>query len=434
MSDDFSNRTALVFDHHGLFLPLAVRLGEEFGRVFYQTPQDRRDLLNDAVTGDGMSAKNIFCCDDFWLHKSEIDCFVFPDVRHCGEQMELRSQGLPVWGAGPGMNLELDRLFFLEKLKELGLDVPPYEVVKGVSNLAAYLKDKEDIYIKVSKWRGSWETIHWRSWQEDWQRLDLWAVRFGGLKELITFICFDEIETDLEIGADTYCVNGQWPKTMLHGIERKDEAYFAAVMEREQMPEQLLPIMEAFSPFLKEVGYACQWSMETRIVKDANYFIDATTRGGLPSTASFLAAKNVAEVIWYGAHGELREIDYGFKFCAECMVKIKGERESWETIVLPDELKSELLLSDCCEVNGQAWFPAGEEPTDEVGWLRATGDTPVECAKRMNELADMLPDGADAAVEALADVFREIQKEHEQSITFSELTMPEPEIVLEEIK
>lgn len=434
MSEDFSNKTFLVYDHHGLFLPLAVRLTEGVGRVLYHTPQDRRDLINDAIIGHGI--KGVEWCEDFWLQKKEIDCFVFPDLRHEGEQFELRIQGLPVWGAGAGMSLELKRLFFLDKLNELGLDVPPHELVTGWSNLLAYLKDKEDIWIKMSKWRGSWETFHWRSWKQDWHNLYVWAVRFGGVMEKLDFICFPKIETDLEIGADTYCVNGQWPSMMLHGIERKDEAYFSAVTKREDMPEQLLQIMDAFSPFLNQVGYACQWSMEDRVMtkEGKHFFIDATTRGGLPSTASFLKAKNVPEVIWGGAHGELVEIDYGFKFSAECMVKIHGQQGAWDTIVLPDEVKENLMLADCCEVDGQTWFPAddGGGCIEEIGWLRATGDTPIEVAKEMNRLADLLPDGANASVEELADVFREIESEHEQGIHFTEKPMPDPEIVLAE--
>ncbi len=428
---DLSHKCFCVVDHHGLFVDIARRLAESGSRVFYHTPEDKRDLINDAVVGAGLPG--VTCCDDFWLVKDHVDCFVFPDIRHEGEQKELRDQGFAVWGAGAGMNLELDRLFFLEKLEELGLDVPPYTVIYGLDDLTKFLKDKENIWIKFSKWRGSWETTHWRNWKQDVHNLDYWAVKFGGIKENVIFICFPKIETDLEIGADTYCVNGKWPSLMLHGIERKDEAYFSAVTPRNKMPEELLPIMDAFSPYLKEVGYACQWSMETRVKKPKNYFIDATTRGGLPSTATFLKARNVPEIIFYGAHGELIDPDYGFKFSAECMVKISGHQGAWETIDLPDEVKQNLMLADYCEVKNQVWFPADEEgQITEIGWLVAVGNTPKEVAARMNELADMLPDGADASVEALADVFREIEKEHEEGIKFTDQPMPEPDVVLAE--
>lgn len=431
MSENISSKCFHIFDHRGLFVSLAKRLAQSGARVLYSTPEDRRDLITDVILGDGYT--DIECVNDVWEHKKEVDCFVFPDIRHGGMQSELRSQGLPVWGSQRGMILEQDRLFFLEKLKELNLDVPPYSVIEGVTNLALFLKEKKDIWIKVSKWRGSWETFHWRSQKQDGHNIDLWAVKFGGIKDFVRFICFPKIETDLEIGADTYCVDGTWPEQMLHGIERKDAAYFAAVTERSKMPEQLLPVMDAFSPFLKEVGHRNQWSMECRVTDTHSYFIDATTRGGLPSTNSFMAAKNVAEVIYHGARGEFVEIDYGYKFSAEVMVKVSGHARAWETIDLPPELKAELMLQNCCEVKGQTWFPADEEDAiTDIGWLRSTGDSPKEVLERMNELADALPDGANADVEALSDVIREIESEQEQGIQFTDAPMPNPNIVLEE--
>jgi hypothetical protein len=330
-----------------------------------------------------------------------------------------------------GMELEQSRGFFLRKLKELGLDVPPHTVVVGLSNLAAFLKDKKDVWIKVSKWRGTWETSHWRSWDEDAHNLDLWSVKWGAIKESVKFICFAKIETELEIGADTYCVDGQWPSNILHGIEKKDSAYFSAVTPREKMPEELLPIMDAFSPFLKEVGYRNQWSMEVRVKPPKNYFIDATTRGGLPSTASFLAAKNVDEVIYHGARGEFVDIDYGFKFSAECMVNMKGSEHAWGTAVLPPEVRKNLLFQQCCDEDGQLWYPPLHTEGNTIGWLRSTGDSPKEVLVNMNKLADALPDGLDAQVEDLAAVIREIEAEGEQGIKFTDAKMPDPAIVLE---
>jgi hypothetical protein len=428
MTEDFSNRCCCVIDH-GPFLPMARRLAESFGRVLYYTPWEKAyPTLNEAIIGAGFG--DIKRVNDFWPLKNEVDLWVFPDIYHRGLQAELRSQGCRVWGAGDGMRLETDREFFLNKLQELGLAVAPHKIVTGLSALADYLKDREDQYIKVSTWRGTFETKHWRSWREDSDKLDLWAVKLGGLKEHVPFLVFDQIDTKLEIGADTYCVHGKWPLHMAHGIEEKDEAYLCAVTPRREMPDELTHIMDAFSPFLAESNYACQWSMEVRVTDDEAYFIDASCRGGLPSTASFLAAKNVPEILWHGADGELVEIDYGYKFSAECMVKIKGDKDSWSSVIVPDELKPWLKVSDCCQLDGKIWFPADGTPDEEIGWLLAVGDTPTEVAERMNSYADALPDGADACVESLADILRNIQTEEESGIKFTDQPLPAPEIVL----
>ncbi len=91
-----------------------------------------------------------------------------------------------------------------------------------------------------------------------------------------------------------------------------------------------------------------------------------------------------------------------------------------------------MKLSDCCEIDGKIWWPADEKPIDELGWLVAIGDTPTETAKEMNKLADLLPDGVDAAVESLADILREITAEEDSGIHFTDQPLPSPEIVLEE--
>ena len=425
---DLSNKTALVRDN-GFFLGMAHRLAKDFGRVFY-CPQYRQNNpdYNEGVIGSGFG--DIVHCLDPWLVKREVDCFVYPDVGFMGEQLELRSQGYAVWGAAKAMRLETNREFFLEKLAELGLDVPPYQVVVGVTALGQFLKDRKSIYIKLSKWRRTWETYHWRSFKEDGHMLDFWAVKFGGNKEKIRFICFDEIETMLEIGGDTYCIHGEWPDMMGHGLEKKDDALFTAITKKTEMPEELTDIMDAFSPFLGEMAAQTQMSFEVRVSPEGNYFIDATTRGGLPSTATFLKAKNVSEIVLAGAHGEMVQIDYGFKFSAECIVRIKSAEGVWGTIVLEDELKDALMLCDCCESDGQPWFPTDEKEIEEIGWLRSTGDTPTEAAEEMNRLADLLPDGADAAVESLAAIIREVDEAKSAGIPFTEQKMPDPEIVL----
>ena len=426
-------KTFLVADH-GLFLPLAMKLAREGNRVLYHKLDWQRafPMVTDGIIGDGIP--EIECVPDLFDAVNDADCFVFPDVYHQGLQKYLRSVGKRVWGSAGGQTIETDRLFFLEKLQELGLACPDFTPVAGLTALREFLKDKEDIFIKISKWRGSFETKRFRNMDVDAGLLDNWAVRFGGLAEKLTFICFPKIDTKLEIGADTYCIDGQWPGLMLHGIEAKDESYFSAVTKREDMPEQLLPIMEAFSPYLKEQKYRCQWSMEVRVADDADYFIDATCRGGLPSTGSqCMAIDNLGEIIYEGAGGVMVEPKYNCKFTAETMVKIHGEVNSWNTIALTPELCEHLQLSGYCMIDGKPWFPP--EPgviDDEVGWLVTTGDTPTECLKLMNELADELPDGVTASVESLADVIREVEEMSRAGIKLTDVVLPPAEIVLEE--
>lgn len=423
------SQQTILFRDNGLFQPVAHRLARDCKRLLYYTDNERAfSKLEEAVPGDGF--EDIERCSDIWEVRHEIDCAVYPDLGHSGEQAVWDEMKIPVWGGRKGDELELNRELFLKALKRCGLEVPEFEVVVGLSNLRKYLEEKEDCFIKVSRWRGNFETSHFRSMKEDRGLLDLWGVKFGPLSELIRFIVFPNIKTDLEIGCDTFNIRGQWPSKVLHGIEWKDRSYFAAVMEREDMPQQIQDVMDCFHKELSAVGYCGAFSIEDRIKDDVGYFIDGTLRFGLPSTATQTQMKNFSQVIYAGAQGELLEPDFGFKFSAESIVSMKRDPSLWGSIPMPKELEGHLMLTGCCNVDGLMRFPPTEGEGDEVGWLVATGDDQEEVIHMMNELADALPDGMDANTECLAYVLKEIHDAKKEGVEFSPEPTPEPAVVM----
>ena len=426
-----SEATALVYDN-SLFLPVAHRLAKDFKRVLYFSPWEKGfSTINDAVIGDGFDdIERVF---DIWDVKKEVDVFVFPDLGHSGLQRELESQGYPVWGCRSGDQQELDRELFMRTLTKCGLDVPEFKVIVGVRELRKYLADQQDVYVKISRYRGSFETIHFRSMDLDEGLLDLWGVKFGAVKDLIRFLVFQNIDTDLEIGADTYCVDGRWPSALLHGIEWKDRSYLASVSERGKMPQQIQDVMECYGKVLGEHNYRGFFSMEVRVKDEKGYFIDPTCRGGLPSTASQIAIwENYSDIIYAGARGELVEPVPAAKFSAESIVTMKSDKSMWATTEMPKELECRLMLSGCCMVDGKIAFPPSDAHEDEIGWLVATGDSIEEVVHKQNEQADKLPDGLDANTETLAYVLKEIQSAEKEGIEFSQDKTPEPAIVLED--
>lgn len=428
---EVNNATALVYDN-GLFLPLARRLAKDFKRVLYFTPWARGfTKLSDCVYGDGFP--DVERCDDIWKVKSEVDLFVFPDIHNSGIQQELVSQNLPVWGSKSGDSIEWNREKLMRMLGELGLNVPEFEVVVGITALRVRLRDAVNKFIKISRFRGSFETTHWVSWEQNAGDLDVWAVEFGACRELIRFLVFDPIGDELEIGADTYCVNGEWPSRMLRGDEFKDKSYIGAVTNKSDMPEQILEVMAAFSPWLAKVGYANQWSMEMRGEGDKWYFIDATCRGGLPSTASQLnLMSNFSEVVWAGAHGELLQPEYSHDFSAECALSMKGEKGAWRKFVVEEKLQEAMKLAACCEVDGAVCFPPDECHDEEIGWLQASGDSIEEAVMKLGGFASKLPDGVSANTDTLVDLLKTLHKADEAGVGLTDEKLPEPEIAIKD--
>lgn len=426
-----SEATCLCFDH-GLFTTLAERLARDgFGRVLYHSPYEEGfSKLNSAILGFGLDG--VERVNDIWEVKDEVDVWCFPDIEHGGLQLELESQGRHVWGSRKGDSLELFREKFHKVLERLGLDVPKYRTIQGLTKLREFLKSNDgEWFIKISRWRGSFETQKFRSWKLDEGLIDLWAVKFGPAKDIIPFMVFDPIETELEIGGDTYCIDGQWPDLMLHGDENKDKAYISTVTKRTDMPPQIQDVLEAFGPELKEYRYRNFWSMEVRVKDDAAYFGDATCRAPMPATPSQLEnIKNLPEVIYHGAQGELVQPEYEKQFTCEVIVNMKGDRHAWGVADIPKELSRWLKLPNSCQIDGLRCFPPDEQHGEAIGWMVAMGDSIEEVIATMKEQIKMLPDGMSADVEPLGELLTVVKQGEDEGIPFTEDEVPPAETVL----
>lgn len=410
----------------GLFLPMALRMAEDAKRVIYFNPDQRAfPSIRQACIGDGFS--HIELARDWGeiLSSDDIDLFCFPDCRFEGVQEHLETMGKAVWGSRKGVDLENKREHFMGVLDQLGLDVPPFESVTGVSELRRYLENKEDCYVKISRLRGDMETTHFRSMAMDEGWLDWLRVNFGPTADHIRFLVFDAIKTDLEIGADTYCIDGQWPNLMLNGIEGKDKCYLSAVTHRLDMPEQIQTIINSLTPMQTRFRYRNQISFEVRVKDGKAYWGDATQRASQPGTASqHKLWGNFPDIVWQGANGILIEPIPTAKFSIECMITTKENKDCWDVVEIPEELVPWARFSSCAYIDGRYCFPPDELHSGDLGWLVATGDTPREVLDRAKELADMLPDGLNADVEALSSIIKEVEEMAKADIPFTEQKMP----------
>lgn len=428
-----SEITAVVVDH-GRFLHMARRLARDYARVYYTSPEERDcPLIREGVIGDGF--EDIERVASLWDVKGKVDLAVFPDVGYAAEQQELILQGIPVWGARRADSLETSRGKFLDVLSTTKLPVPEHARIVGLTNLRLHLEDKEDKYIKVSKWRGDWETLHWTNWSEMEGTLDSYAVRFGPLKEQITFYVFDPIDTEIEDGVDAYCIDGQWPKLILKGYEQKDKAYLGTMQKFEDVPPEVRIANDEFGPILAKYGYRGFFSTEVRITKEGeSYFIDPTARcGSPPSQVQAELFGNYGEIIWRGANGELVEPEPTAKFGVQAAISIEGDRSEWTKVKLPEELAQWVKCGFCCQVDGVLCFPPiTEYNTSELGYLCATGDTIQQAIDMLREHKEMLPDGVKCEFNSLADILKEIEVAQSEGMIFTSQPVPEPATVLEE--
>ena len=415
----------------GLFPHIALCIAKQAKHVYFTgPPHEVMETIRDAAICDGFD--NVEVVDSLWDVKNESDVFVFPDVGFGGEQRELVSQGFPVWGHRGADELEIMKGLFLDTLESLGMDVPPHERIKGFSRLKEYLADNPDKYIKISKYRGDWETFHYRNELQDGAELEIRGIRLGPFREHTTFYVFDPIEAIIEDGADTWNIDGRWPKNVMHAVEKKDRGLIGAIQPVADIDERVWGVNEAFGLKLAEYGYRGPFSTEIRITENEVYFNDPTCRqGSPPSQLQTKLIKNLPEVILAGANGEVVEPDFGYEpVGAQALITSDREKDEWLAFPMDPELRDHVCSSFCCEVDGAVQIIPN--PLENwAGWLVATGKDIPEVVERMKELKELLPEGFDCDLTAMANLVRELEEAKEEGIEITDDKLPDPSAVLD---
>lgn len=426
-----SEVTALVIDT-GVFQHIARRVAREFNKVWYWSPWEIAfPRLKDDLICDGYD--EVERVESIEEVKSQCDLFIFPDIGYADLQVELQESGKAVWGCRHADELEANRGKFLKVLAtETDLPVPEHEKLKGVTNLRLFLKDKENYYIKVNTYRGDFETCKFRNMDSDEHLLDQWAVKLGPLKEEFVFYAFAHIDTEIEDGIDTYCIDGRWPNRVMHGMECKDSAFIGCFQNYDDVPEETRCANDAFGPILEKYGYRGAFSTEVRITKDKeSFFIDPTCRfPSPPSQCQCEMIGNLGDIIWQGANGNLIEPDEVAQFGAQAIFKV--DRDEWGVFEIPKELDPWVKIAFSCKHEGRICVPPDPQGVEEIGWVVGIGDTMEGAIESLREHKDAMPDGCHVQFQSLADLLKELQTASEAGMEMTDEEIPEPSTVIED--
>jgi hypothetical protein len=428
---DIADVTFAVVDH-GTYFPVAERLARDAKHVLYHIPNGE-SFPTFAMASRGDGHDEVECVQDIWARKSEVDCWVFPDTGDAGMQKELESQGFPVWGSKGAYVQETMRGVWLKTCKRLGLPMPKTHVIKGLTNLRLFFQEHEGetFHVKISRFRGDMET--WKACEPCALRnkLAVLAMKFGPFQERVTFYVQEPVDTDIEGGADTYFVNGQYPDKVIIGYERKGESYFATWKERADMPVEIWKPSEAMTKLLSGYNYCNMVSSEVRVKGDESYLLDPCLRFPSPAGEEELEMYgNFSEIVYRGARGELMQPKMTAKFCGEAVIAYHGDREGWKSIRVPEEVRRWVKLYASGYEDGAYHFPPAQDP-EAIGCAVGLGDTPEEVLDGLKWIAESLKDSpVELKITPMADLFEEIKKAEKEGIEF-EGTVPEPSTVLE---
>lgn len=388
--NDLKTKSVLVYEY-GTFLHVAQRLAKDFGRVMYYTPwKYTYPELRYALPGLGIP--NIERVSNFFDRVDEADIIVFPDIMDADLQLYLESKGKKVWGSRRGEELEIDRDGIRKLMKELELPVPQYEVVVGMDNLRKYLKENNNIWVKVDCFRGDFETFQSKNYRYIETYLDDLERQFVSIKNHIRFVCEQNLDHQVELGYDGYNIDGQFPEKTICGLEVKDMGYVGIFKDYKDLPEPVINFNNKIAPILKEIGYKNMFSTELRIGKDhVGYMTDACCR--FPSPPSELYTNmidNFSEIIWEGAHGNCIDPICKHKYGVEVMISCNWAEKNWLPVQFTDKYADNIALKNCARIDGQYYVIPQRLELSEIGAISVTGDTLEDAVKNIEAISDDL--------------------------------------------
>ncbi len=385
-------KTALVIDN-GLFAEFALQLARSFKRVYYFCEFrsafpgiDKAAVANEYVNGheqhsfDGLPLYRI---TNVFEVLDKIDIAVFPDVGNGDLAEHIRSLGVPVFGSGKGELLELWRVRTKAMLKDAGLPVHDYEMVTGTKALREALAAEGSLYVKISRYRGVFETYHHTSPEGS----DLWIndieQRLGKLADVIDFVIEQPLEAKVEIGTDSYTIDGRYPSTTIAGTEIKDLGYCGRVFKNKEMPQGTRTVDEGLCPIFKELGYRGFYSTEIRETENGDpHMVDFTARMPLPPGFLYgLMYRNLADIVWGTANGVLVEPDVAKQYGMMVLLYSPWYKEHMLHVKFPPEYRENIQLLLPVKIDGE-YYCISQYDMEEFGAVSVAGDSIEECVQQ----------------------------------------------------
>ena len=420
---------------YGYYVSLASKLAQTYKKVYYSVPAEREyRSLKECIFGQGF--KNVYLLKDP-LHPDvlpEIDLFVYPDIGMASEQRHLRSLGKAVWGSVDATDLEIYRTLFLEMVEKLELPVAPYKVIRGLTALSEYLKTVKDKWVKVDQYRADMETWHHRDWAHSQRVLERLAMAWGGAKEQVVFVVQDSIKTPIECGYDGITVDGQYPKKMFQGYEKKNELYLGSVLPYEEMPKPTKIVNDAMSHIFKRLRYRNFMATEIRVKDDKAFFTDPTFRmPGQTGEQLLETCSNLADVIWYGANGEMKEPEFKYKFAVSASAHYDaGKSDEWGIVKVPQEIEQWVKFSHCAIINGYYHFPPYDKL--DLGVVLGVGNSIKESLAHLRKNVDAFKgEPISFELDGFTDLLKSIRDAQAKGMKFCDEPIPEDKDILEYI-
>jgi hypothetical protein len=386
-----------LFIDNGLFTHIAKRLAQVYKKVYiYTNSISAFPKMN--LTHVGYGVEGLTVVDSiFGPHFDEIDLFCFPDIYSGDLQVHLEGLGKNVWGCRMGEALELKREGMKEILEAIDMPVGKFTHVVGLANLRALLRERENVFVKIDRHRGTFETFRSANYRETEPKLDELEYSLGPFKHIIEFTVEDEIPDCIELGTDGWCITSdegeaQYTKNLISGIEIKDVGFLSKFTQFDKLPKELTTFNDRIKPVLGCYNWRGFFSTEVRITsKKECYMIDFCSRAPSPPSELYASQyRNLAECIYFGALGIVVEPEPEAKIGVELMLHSSWADKSFQPIDFPPEIADFVKIRNWCVINGINYAIPQAVGLPECGAVIGLGDTIEEAMDHAVENAEQV--------------------------------------------
>jgi hypothetical protein len=222
----------------------------------------------------------------------------------------LRKVGKVVYGPTAELvRWEADRVYGYEKMKELGISVPPGRVCQGKEELLEYMKEKERegkrVWVKIeNRFRGQVETFSVATAEEAETMLS--QAGLGPYVDEAKFLVQENVE-GVEIGCDGWVVPNGVLEPIAYTIEKKGRGNVAVWQRGSDFLEywygKVIDVVQ-------ETDYRCNLSVEGIWNGSDLFVLEPTPRNPYPVSSLYPRfVKNWVDVVWAVAEGKVIEVE-----------------------------------------------------------------------------------------------------------------------------
>jgi hypothetical protein len=411
---DLSRARCLVFDIGGLGIEHACRLGKDFGKVWYAMPwQDPVLSFSKAAPGLGVEGVELVYHPYKYIDKADLICFF--DIGFGDLAQHLFEHGHRVYGAKMGESFEEKRYDFRKIQRKLGLPTQKTELIIGTSNLLARLHQLRDVFVKIDIFRGDRESFGHKAGDLSDEIVREFEYTFGPFKDEAEFIIEYKIDSQVEIGVDSFFSKG-FIKPCLFGYE-KGTPYIGKYSF--DLPKQLKKTMDHLTPLLNKVDYRGALSTEEFITgPDDSYIIDMTCR--YPYPLSYIMTEsidNYSEFIYSIADGSpiMPEITHTYVACAD--IEVGKSDKQWPRIDFPKEVRNKIKMHHFCKHDGKYYAVKGVETSICCIGLGESVDAACNMVKDVMDTVTV-DGGKRDSIKVLDEIKEEIEKGESFGVEF----------------